>query len=572
MAINKVVYGNQTLIDLTTDTVASADDILLGKVGHLRDGTVVTGTASGGDQHGTIWQDGQGNVHLDDESGIALQSKTVTPTESQQIVEAGEGYYALDTVTVNAIDSSYVGSGVTRRSSSDLTASGATVTVPAGYYSAQASKAVATGTAGTPTATKGTVSNNSVTVTPSVTNTGGYITGSTKTGTAVTVSASELVSGTYSVNSSGTIDVTNYASISVSAGTEGTPTATKGSVYNHSVSVTPSVDNVGGYIGGNTKTGTAVTVTASELVSGTKSITENGTGVDVTNYASVDVNVSTGGFQATITHTVGSTYSYPYIKVNGTGDGHYSDGDTFYFKNGDSFDIRLSGRLGGGYLYVNGSLAYGSGQTETTYNWTPPACDLTIVIETSSTGTVYITYPVLLISENGTYNVSGYGGANVNVTSVPSVVTGTFTANSTDAGKAVGITIPYTGNGYPIEVMIDVDGGIDGNTTYAELIDQYSMARIFASKNYQDDAPTYTGSETTNAFRYQHLYKSSNTAANSYSGSNTTSYITTTSSASASSTNCVRFNSATAMSIFVKSSSYGFSAGITYRYLILYSS
>lgn len=215
MAINKVVYGSQTLIDLTTDTVASADDILLGKVGHLRDGTVVTGTASGGDPHGTIWQDGNGNVHLDDESGIALQSKTVTPTESQQIVEAGEGYYALDTVTVNAISSSYVGSGVTRRSSSDLTASGATVTVPAGYYSSQASKAVASGTAGTPTATKSAVSNHAVTVTPSVTNTTGYITGSTKTGTAVTVSASELVSGSQTVTSNQTVDVTNLAELVV---------------------------------------------------------------------------------------------------------------------------------------------------------------------------------------------------------------------------------------------------------------------------------------------------------------------------------------------------------------------
>ena len=201
MAINKVVYGNQTLIDLTTDTVASSDDILAGKVGHLRDGSVVTGTA-----------------------GIALQSKTATPTESQQVIEADTGYYALDKVTVGAISSSYVGSGIARKSSSDLTVSGATVTAPAGYYSSSASKAVASGTAGTPTATKGTVSNHSVSVTPSVTNTGGYITGSTKTGTAVTVNASELVSGTKSITENGTgIDVTNYASVDVNV-SGGSPT------------------------------------------------------------------------------------------------------------------------------------------------------------------------------------------------------------------------------------------------------------------------------------------------------------------------------------------------------------
>lgn len=48
MATNKVVYNGNTLIDLSTDTVASAADIVSGKVGHLRDGTVVTGTAPGG--------------------------------------------------------------------------------------------------------------------------------------------------------------------------------------------------------------------------------------------------------------------------------------------------------------------------------------------------------------------------------------------------------------------------------------------------------------------------------------------------------------------------------------------
>lgn len=75
--------------------------------------------------------------------------------------------------------------------------------------------AMPTGTAGTPTATKGTVSNHSVTVTPSVTNTTGYITGSTKTGTAVTVSASELVSGSETKTANGTYDVTNLASLVV---------------------------------------------------------------------------------------------------------------------------------------------------------------------------------------------------------------------------------------------------------------------------------------------------------------------------------------------------------------------
>lgn len=165
-----------------------------------------------------VSNDGDGWVSSSDTSDVlfnAIQSNTtVTPTESAQTI-GGANYMMEGAVTVNAISSNYVGSGITRRSSTDLTASGATVTVPSGYYSAQASKAVASGTAGTPTATKGTVSNHSISVTPSVTNTAGYISGGTKTGTAVTVSASELVSGSETKTANGTYDVTNLAELVV---------------------------------------------------------------------------------------------------------------------------------------------------------------------------------------------------------------------------------------------------------------------------------------------------------------------------------------------------------------------
>ena len=105
--------------------------------------------------------------------------------------------------------------------------------------------------------------------------------------------------------------------VTTAAGSAGTPTATKGSVSNHSVTVTPSVTNTTGYITGGTKTGTAITVTASELVSGTKSITENGTNIDVVNYASVNVSVASmlevrmtvGGSDPNITLTPNKTFA-----------------------------------------------------------------------------------------------------------------------------------------------------------------------------------------------------------------------------------------------------------------------
>lgn len=215
-ANNKVVYGSTVLIDLTGDT-AIESDVAQGKIFHKSDGTQAVGTAtSSATVVVTEETDAGGGIikHITAEV-LSLQSKTATPTETQQIISPDTGYNGLSRVIVGAVDSNYVGSGITRRSSSDLTVSGATVTAPAGYYSAQASASVLTGTTGTPSASKGTVSNHSVTVTPSVTNTTGYIIGGTKSGTAVTVSASELVSGTLTVSTNGTVDATNYASVDV---------------------------------------------------------------------------------------------------------------------------------------------------------------------------------------------------------------------------------------------------------------------------------------------------------------------------------------------------------------------
>lgn len=176
-------------------------------------------------------------------SGIQIenQNKTVTPTESEQSVTADPGYTGLGIVTVEGIDPEYVGSDIPRRSSADLTASGASVSVPAGYYENSAGTSVSSGNVGTPTATKGTVSGHAISVTPSVTSSAGYITGGTKTGSAVSVAASELVSGTKSISANGTEDVTNYASVSVNVAS-GTPQASKtATITAQGETVTPDV-------------------------------------------------------------------------------------------------------------------------------------------------------------------------------------------------------------------------------------------------------------------------------------------------------------------------------------------
>lgn len=175
MAKNKIIYNGNTLIDLTGDTV-TADKLLQGYTAHDRTGEIIIGTASGGSGDGYVWQDGEGYVHLSDEEGTQI---------------------SVQQLNVNA-------SG--------------TYTAPSG--TAYSPVVVPSGTAGTPTATKGSVSNHSVSVTPSVTNSAGFISGGSKTGTAVSVSASELVSGTKSITENGTgIDVTDYALVNVAVPT-----------------------------------------------------------------------------------------------------------------------------------------------------------------------------------------------------------------------------------------------------------------------------------------------------------------------------------------------------------------
>ena len=238
-AINALVVSGQTIsLQNKTVTPTNTTQTITASIGYTGLGTVTvnavpatTSTLTTNGIHNAPTGSWYSSVTVSVPSDINNQDILITPNESVQTISAESGYSGIGTVTVGAISSTYIGSGITQNPT--ITMSGATVTVPAGYYSSNSTKTITSGSAGTPIATKGTVSNHAISITPSVTNTTGYITGSTKTGTAVTVSATELVSGTLSINENGTKDVTNYASVNINVPVGST-------INNQNISITPT--------------------------------------------------------------------------------------------------------------------------------------------------------------------------------------------------------------------------------------------------------------------------------------------------------------------------------------------
>jgi len=234
----------------------------------------------------------------------SLQSKTAAPTESQLSITADSGYDGLSDVTVEAISSTYVGSGIDRRDSTDLTASGATVTVPAGYYENQASKAISSGSATTAATISGssatiTTSANSITLSKTVSNTPvvspGYISSGTAGNSDVSLTASVTVDPTPTASgktvttpagyytTSTTTDVatgsaTPAASISGTSATISTGTNTI--TLSKTVSNTPTVS--AGYISSGTAGNSDVSLTASVTTKAAQTYTPGTTDQTIT--------------------------------------------------------------------------------------------------------------------------------------------------------------------------------------------------------------------------------------------------------------------------------------------------
>lgn len=113
MAINKVIYGGETLIDLTGDTV-TADKILSGFTAHDKGGEPITGTCEydvdSSDATAAVAEILQGKtayVRGQKLTGTMKNNGAVTGTISSKeqtvLPNSEEGYNYLSQVTVKAI-------------------------------------------------------------------------------------------------------------------------------------------------------------------------------------------------------------------------------------------------------------------------------------------------------------------------------------------------------------------------------------------------------------------------------------------------------------------------------------
>jgi len=406
MGVAKVTLNGSTLMDTTGKTVA-ADKMLasytaLDKAGNNVTGSIATKTSSNLTASGATVTAPAGYYASDASKSVSTMtlptaaSSTSSGTSKATIGRSTSAQYINIPTGYNSAASYY-----TISATANMTLPTAASSTSSGTSKATISRSTSAQYINIPTGYNGTASYYTISATPNMTLP--TAASSTSSGTSkATIGRS--TSNQYINIPTGYNETASYYTISaVANGTAGTPTATKGTVSNHQVSVTPSVTNTTGYITGSTKTGTAVTVTASELASGNKEITSNGTGIDVVGYSTVSVNVSPE-YTATISGSGASNVVY--VQLN-SGTMYYTDGDTFTFHEGDSLYMQARGQRSSSSITINGTtVATGADQYHSaTYTYTLPAANISIKLFYGSLGTINVTtvYPSTLTYESGTW-------------------------------------------------------------------------------------------------------------------------------------------------------------------------
>ena len=158
------------------------------------------------------------------------------------------------------------------------------------------------------------------------------------------------------------------------------------------------------------------------------------------------------------------------------------------------------------------------------------------------------------------------------------MVTGTFTTGSTRASTGT-VTMNYTGTGYPIAVMIYIDGGAyNPDTEWYNTLAQYDADSFTMTKAQMSSTPTFvsSGSVPANQGVATVTYKSNASTATTHTRSGSQSAVFFNSSDASTGYNCIRFkNSTKTLSYYIgnkASNRVGLAPSQTYHYIVVYSS
>lgn len=241
----------------TSDADAVPSDIVLGKTAYV-DGEKITGALAPAESGDTLGS-GSGSTTGTPQITSSGSNITISTTVSKDILYRSGSQVAIavpasdfgNATTSDVLSSKTFTSSagvkqtgtITTRSSSNLSVSGATVTVPAGYYSSQVSKSVSTVTQATPT-----ISRSGTIVTASVTQSAGYVSSGTKTASLTLPSAGSIT---------GTLGMTGGANWSTADPNRGSGTVT-----------ITGVSQTAGFTDGFSNGTITVTVPANRLLKG----------------------------------------------------------------------------------------------------------------------------------------------------------------------------------------------------------------------------------------------------------------------------------------------------------------
>ena len=158
------------------------------------------------------------------------------------------------------------------------------------------------------------------------------------------------------------------------------------------------------------------------------------------------------------------------------------------------------------------------------------------------------------------------------------LVQGSFTTGATRASTGT-VSINYTGTGYPIAVMVYIDGGAyNPDTEWYNTLAQYDADSFTMTKAQMSSTPTFvaSGSVPANQGVATVTYKSNASTATTHTRSGSQSAVFFNSSDASTGYNCIRFkNSTKTLSYYIgnkASNRVGLAPSQTYHYIVVYSS